>query len=59
MMNKEKDLCMNSTSILILSCHFMTQNQKFRCSPETFRIIVDSLLYVKFTIQSSEFRSII
>ena len=33
-----EDLCMNSTSILILSCHFMTQNQKLRCSPETFRL---------------------
>ena len=29
---------MNSTSILILLCHFMTQNQKLRCSPETFRL---------------------
>ena len=33
-----EDLCMNSTSILILSCHFMTQNQKLQCSPETFRL---------------------
>ena len=32
------DLCRNSTSILILLCHFMTQNQKLRCSPETFRL---------------------
>ena len=28
----------NITSILILLCHFMTQNQKLRCSPETFRL---------------------
>ena len=34
-----KDSSRNGTRIyLILLCHFITQNQKLRCSPETFRL---------------------
>ena len=46
-MENDPSLTPDGTRIyLILSCHFITQNQMLRCSPETFRLSFYGILGV-------------